>query len=114
MGGVGAIIGGAGESGVPIKTIVLIAYGAYLILLSLITFILYHSDKKKAEKGKMRIPEKVLLLFSFFGGAFGGYPAMLIFRHKTKGEHWYFTAINLLGIVIHTALIILIYFVFQF
>ena len=105
---------GAGGLNLPIKTLVLIIYGAYLFLMSLITFILYHSDKKKAEKGKMRIPEKVLLLFSLFGGAFGGYPAMLIFRHKTKGEHWYFTAVNLLGIVIHTALIILIYFVFKF
>ena len=111
MDGAGAIADGLNLS---TKTLVLIIYGAYLILMSLITFILYHSDKKKAEKGKMRIPEKVLLLFSFFGGAFGGYPAMLIFRHKTKGEHWYFTAVNLLGIVIHLTLIILIYFVFKF
>ena len=111
MGGAGAIAGGLNLS---TKALVLIIYGAYLILMSLITFILYHSDKKKAEKSKMRIPEKALLLFSFFGGAFGGYPAMLIFRHKTKGEHWYFTAVNLLGIVIHLTLIILIYFVFKF
>ena len=97
-----------------LKEWVLIAYGVYLILMSLITFILYHSDKKKAKKGKMRIPEKVLLLFSFFGGAFGGYPAMLIFRHKTTGEHWYFTFVNILGIIIHTTLIVLIYFVFKF
>ena len=34
------------------KQIVMIAYGAYLILLSLITFIAYGADKKKAEKGK--------------------------------------------------------------
>ena len=69
----------------------MLGYGAYLLLLSLITFIAYHSDKKKAEKGKYRTREKTLLLLSFFGGAFGGYPAMLIFRHKTKAEHWYFT-----------------------
>ena len=109
--------GGAPISGglpLSLKELVLIIYGAYLLIMSLVTFILYHSDKKKAEKGKMRIPEKVLLLFSFFGGAFGGYPAMLIFRHKTKGEHWYFTFVNILGILIHVALIILIYFVFKF
>lgn len=97
-----------------IKWWVLVIYGAYLILLSLITFMMYHADKQKAIKNKMRTPEKVLLLSSFLGGAFGGYPAMLIFRHKTKGEHWYFTAINLLGIAIHAALIILVLFVFQF
>ena len=94
-----------------IKQIVLIAYGAYLILLSIITFIAYGADKKKAKDGKYRTKEKTLLLLSFFGGAFGGYPAMLIFRHKTKGEHWYFTAVNLLGLAIHIALILLLIFV---
>ena len=96
------------------KQIVLLAYGAYLLLLSLITFIAYHNDKKKAMKGKYRTKEKTLLLMSFLGGAFGGYPAMLIFRHKTKVEHWYFTFVNLLGIIVHITLIILILFVFKF
>lgn len=97
-----------------IKWWVLVIYGAYLILLSIITFAMYRADKRKAEKGKMRTPEKVLLLSSFLGGAFGGYPAMLIFRHKTKGEHWYFTFVNLLGILIHAGLIVLILFVLKF
>ena len=96
------------------RQIVIIAYASYLVLLSLITFIAYGADKKKAEKGKYRTKEKTLLSLSFFGGAFGGYPAMLIFRHKTKGEHWYFTAVNLLGLIIHTALIILVIFVIPF
>ena len=95
------------------KQIVLIAYGSYLLLLSLITFIAYGADKKKAEKGKYRTKEKTLLLLSFLGGSFGGYPAMLIFRHKTKSEHWYFTAVNLLGLAIHITLIILLIFVFK-
>lgn len=97
-----------------IKQIVLIAYGAYLILLSIITFIAYGADKKKAKDGKYRTKEKTLLLLSFFGGAFGGYPAMLIFRHKTKAEHWYFTAVNLLGLAIHITALILLIFVFNF
>ena len=96
------------------KEIVIMAYGAYLILLSLITFITYFSDKKKAEKGKYRTKEKTLLLLSFLGGAFGGYPAMLIFRHKTKGEHWYFTFVNILGILIHVGIIIVLYFFVKF
>ena len=96
------------------KQIVIIAYAAYLVLLSLITFIAYEADKKKAKNGKGRTKEKTLLLLSFFGGAFGGYPAMLIFRHKTKGKHWYFTLINILGIAIHAALLLLLAFVFQF
>ena len=96
------------------KQIVIIAYAAYLVLLSLITFIAYGADKKKAESGKWRTKEKTLLLLSFFGGAFGGYPAMLIFRHKTKGEHWYFTFVNWLGLIIHITLMILLIFVLNF
>ena len=96
------------------KQIAIICYAAYLVLLSLVTFIAYGVDKRKAIKGAYRTKEKTLLGLSFFGGAFGGYPAMLVFRHKTKGEHWYFTAINLLGIAIHTALMLLLIFVFKF
>ena len=96
------------------KQIVIIAYASYLVLLSLITFIAYGVDKKKAIKGKYRAKEKTLLSLSFLGGAFGGYPAMLIFRHKTKGEHWYFTAVNWLGLLLHITLMILIIFVFKF
>ena len=97
-----------------VKQIAIIAYAADLVLLSIIAFIAYGVDKKKAIKGSWRTKEKTLLLLSFLGGAFGGYPAMLIFRHKTKGEHWYFTFVNLLGIAIHAALMVLLIFVFQF
>lgn len=97
-----------------LRQIIILAYAGWLILLSIITFIAYGVDKKKAEKGKYRTKEKTLLLLSFFGGAFGGFPAMLIFRHKTKGEHWYFTAVNLLGLALHITLLILLIFVFKF
>ena len=96
------------------KQIVIISYAAYLILLSIITFIAYGADKRKAKKGKYRTKEKTLLTLSLLGGAFGGYPAVLVFRHKTKGEHWYFTAVNLLGLAIHITLMILLIFVFKF
>lgn len=100
--------------GLTVKQIVIIAYAGYLVLLSFITFAAYGIDKRKAINKKYRTKEKTLLLLSFFGGAFGGYPAMLIFRHKTKGEHWYFTAVNLLGIAVHTTLMLLLIFVFHF
>lgn len=91
-----------------LKYWILIFYGIYLLLISFIAFCLYHSDKKKAGKGKWRIPEKVLLGIALLGGAFGSYPAMLIFRHKTKSEHWYFTFCNILGLIIHITAIVLI------
>ena len=90
------------------KTKLLLIYGGYLLLLSLITFFTYGIDKGRAKKGKWRIKESVLLIMSILGGAFGGIIGMKAFRHKTSGEHWYFTAINLLGILIHLALIVLI------
>ena len=91
---------------------ILIIYGAYLVLLSFITFVAYFADKQQATKGGSRVPEKVLLLMSFFGGAYGGFASMQLFRHKTAGEHWYFTAVNLLGIAVHSALLVCIAFVF--
>ena len=94
--------------------ITILAYAGYLLLLSIITFFAYGADKRKAKKGAYRTKEKTLLLLSFFGGAFGGYPAMLLFRHKTKGEHWYFTFVNLLGIIVHAALMVLLIFVWKF
>ena len=81
---------------------------AFFGLMSIITFGLYASDKSKAKNGARRIPEKVLLLMSFFGGAIGGFSAMLLVRHKTKAEHWYFTVVNLLGIAWQVAVIVLL------
>ena len=96
------------------KQIVILAYAGWLVLLSIIAFIAYGVDKSKAKKGKWRTKEKTLLLLSFLGGAFGGFPAMLVFHHKTKGEHWYFTVVNILGLMIHTTLLILLIFVINF
>ena len=77
-------------------------YVIFILIMSLITFILYWVDKAKSKKGAWRIKEATLLLFSFFGGALGGYLAMLTFHHKTK--HWYFTLVNVLGLALHLAL----------
>ena len=96
-----------------LKYWVLIFYGSYLLIISMIAFGLYHADKKKAEKGYWRTPEKALLAIAIFGGAFGSYTAMLIFRHKTKREHWYFTFCNLLGLIIHITAILLIVFLWK-
>jgi uncharacterized membrane protein YsdA (DUF1294 family) len=82
--------------------IAIIAFAA----ISLVTFCLYGADKSKAKRGAWRIPEKTLLLCSFLGGAVGGSLAMSLFRHKTK--HWYFVAVNAIGLVWQVGLVILL------
>ena len=77
--------------------IYLIAFLCACGAMSLIAFICYGSDKGRARRGEWRIPEKVLLGLSFFGGSVGGLLGMNAFRHKTK--HWYFWAVNLAGLV---------------
>lgn len=79
-------------------------YLCVLGIVSLITFIIYGVDKHRAVEGEWRIPEKVLLAWSFFGGGVGGYLAMKAFRHKTK--HWYFYVINILGIIWQVGLLV--------
>lgn len=74
-------------------------------VISLITFCLYGTDKRRAKDGRWRIPERVLLLLSFFGGAFGGTLGMVLFRHKTKKTA--FIIVNALGLVWQVAAIII-------
>ncbi|MBO5736652.1 MAG: DUF1294 domain-containing protein [Clostridia bacterium] len=81
-------------------------YSTVLLVVSFLAFLIYGIDKRRAVEGKWRIPEKVLLSFSFFGGAIGGYLGMKAFRHKTK--HWYFYAINILGLAWQVGLLVYI------
>jgi uncharacterized membrane protein YsdA (DUF1294 family) len=81
-----------------------------LIILGVVSFVafaMYGVDKLKAINGDWRISEKALLLTSFFGGALGGLLGMQLFRHKTK--HWYFYAVNILGIIWQLALVIFLW-----
>lgn len=81
-----------------------LGYLGFLAVMSLVTFIAYAVDKKKAIDGEWRTKEKTLLGLSLFGGAIGGFLAMKFIRHKTK--HWYFWAVNIVGMLIHAALFI--------
>ena len=73
---------------------------------SLVAFIAYGLDKRKAKKGLWRTKEAVLLGLGFCGGAVGALLGMKAFRHKTK--HWYFWAVNILGLMVHIAAIVAI------
>ena len=49
-----------------------LVYLLVLVLISLLNFWLYASDKMRAKNNLWRIPEKLLLAVGFFGGAIGG------------------------------------------
>ena len=86
-----------------IKTLIIV-----FAAISLFTLILYGIDKIKAKLGAWRIPEKVLLFFSIFGGGIGGALGMLLFRHKTR--HWYFAVINTFGVLLQLGIIGYLFF----
>lgn len=56
----------------------------YLIIINVIGFLAMLIDKKKAQKGAWRIPEKTLFIITLLGGGIGTIAGMYIFRHKTK------------------------------
>lgn len=56
----------------------------YFLILNGMAFILMAYDKYLAKTRKLRIPERTLLGFAFFGGTIGSGLAMLVFRHKTS------------------------------
>lgn len=56
----------------------------YLLLINALGAALMLIDKKKAQRGAWRIPEKTLLTVAAMGGSIGSYLGMRLFRHKTK------------------------------
>ena len=73
--------------------IILIAYACYLAFMSLVAFMLFVIDKKKATKnsGPERIKEKTLLGAVALGGAVGGFIGRIIAHHKTNKLYFSFT-----------------------
>ena len=76
--------GGAAASASGGWTVLLV----WLAIINLLTFIVYGADKRRARKGKWRVPEKTLFLLPLLGGSIGALLGMRVFHHKTK--HWYF------------------------
>ena len=63
-------------------------YSVFIVILicvmSLISIYITIYDKAMAKKGRRRIPEATLLLFSALGGSLAMYITMQLIRHKTK------------------------------
>lgn len=56
----------------------------YLIVINILTFLVFGIDKRKARKGRWRIPEATLIGLSAAGGSIGALLGMHLFRHKTQ------------------------------
>ena len=80
------------------ETVLLLA-----IPLNFLNFLLFGYDKFQAKREGWRIPEKVLLGLSLFGGGLGGLAGMLVFRHKTRKNIFWFVTIVGIGLLIYLA-----------
>lgn len=80
------------------ETVLLLA-----IPLNFINFLLFGYDKFQAKRGGWRIPERVLLSLSLFGGGIGGLAGMLAFRHKTRKKIFWLAAIVGIALLIYLA-----------
>lgn len=56
----------------------------YLLAVNVLTFIVYGVDKWKAQRGRWRVPEAMLMGLAALGGSVGAWLAMQLFRHKTQ------------------------------
>lgn len=76
-----------------------------LLLTNGFCFCLMALDKRRARKGKWRIPEKTLFLSAACFGALGGVMGMRLLRHKTKHRSFriFFPALLAVQIVLLAA-----------
>jgi len=59
---------------------------SWLLSINLVTFLAYGYDKKIAGTGRMRVPERVLLLLALAGGSPAAWLGMRAFHHKTAKQ----------------------------
>lgn len=80
----------------------------YFIFINLFGFFIMWLDKRKAEKGRWRIPEKFLFIVTALGGGIGTIAGMYTFRHKTQKLNFVvgFPFITILEIILIIWLII--------
>ncbi len=75
----------------------------FILVMNLITFLAYGTDKRKAIKGRWRISEKTLLLLGFMFGSIGRLAGMKIFHHKTN--KWYFWFCTMVSLALQTVIL---------
>jgi uncharacterized membrane protein YsdA (DUF1294 family)/cold shock CspA family protein len=77
---------------------------AWIVLVSVVTFLTYRADKQKAQQGAWRTPESTLHLLALMGGWSGALLAQQVLRHKSKKVEfltvfWATVAVNLVCVL---------------
>lgn len=92
------------EPGASFNASVVVALGAYLFAINVITFAVFCLDKKRAIDRGSRFPEATSLDLSLAGGL-GGIVGMRVAHHETS--KWYFAAGLPAIIILYIALFLL-------
>jgi uncharacterized membrane protein YsdA (DUF1294 family) len=83
FGALGLVLASAGAVGLAAGPLRVDPLLAWLIAVSVVTFVFYGYDKRAAEHTHLRVPERVLLGLGAAGGTLGALAGMRVFRHKT-------------------------------
>ena len=73
----------------------------YIIIINVLAFALFGMDKRFAQKGNWRIPEKLLFITSIFSGAAGAIVGMYFFHHKTLHKSFKYGLPLILSSILH-------------
>lgn len=61
----------------------------YYLVVNLITFLVYATDKSQARGGGSRVPERILFILALVGGPYGALVGMGVSHHKTSKPHFW-------------------------
>ena len=72
--------------------------GAWMLLISGLTFLIYALDKNRAKSGGWREPERLLHLGELIGGWPGAFLAQRLLRHKSSKGSYQFVFFLIVGL----------------
>ena len=79
---------------------------AWLIAITLVSFLTFGYDKAISGSKRTRVPEKVLLALTLAGGTIGTFAGRAIFRHKTikmsfQNKLWFVVVVQIILVVVY-------------